>query len=138
MSKRPNDRKGEIPQDRALERPASTTNETAPQGGTTDAQTDALDDVRVLIPHEPIAKPQPDRDGIIPAAMASLWRAMLALPTGHPALRSLQKCEDADLAEAVPMLKMCAAALRLVHLQASAEHVERAMELLSGLRSVAA
>ena len=87
----------------------------------------------VLIPQEPVDKPQQDRGAVVPAAMASLWRAMVALPTGHPALRSLQKCEDATAEEAVPMLKRCASALRLVHLQASADHVERAMELLSGL-----
>lgn len=150
MSKRPNDRKGEIPQDRAAERTPSMISDAAGHSGVDTAaeqrpgQTmmepslcelprDPGNPGAVLMPQEPIAKPQPDRDGIIPAAMASLWRAMLALPTGHPALRSLQKCEDADLAEAVPMLKMCAAALRLVHLQASAEHVERALELLSGL-----
>lgn len=91
-----------------------------------------------LTPPEPSTKPQPDRGVAIPAALASLWRAMVALPTGHPALRSLQKCEDAGSAEAVPMLKMCAAALRLMHLNASAEHVERSMELLSELRSAAA
>lgn len=231
MSKRPNDRKGEIPQDRAAERRASMS-ETAPHGGSDtvaeqrqsqtamellqrglvdDAlilcerlaqeypalavgdvvgangcslmpQGTALNDFvdlwklrflsgdsltqdrmrklapwlygqgvaplrelprdlgnpdAVLTPPEPITKPQPDRDVVIPAALASLWRAMLALPTGHPALRSLQKCEDAGSAEAVPMLTMCAAALRLMHLNASAERVERALELLGGLRSAA-
>jgi len=227
MSKRPNDRKGEIPQDRAAERTASNS-ETAPHSGSDTAaeqrqtvlellQRGLVDDALVLcerlareypplaagniigtnncplmpqgtavndfvdlwklrflsgdsltqdrmrklapwlygqgvaplselphdlgnpvlIPQEPVAKPQPDRDSSVPAALASLWRAMLALPTGHPALRSLQKCEDAGSAEAVPMLKMCAAALRLMHLNASAEHVERAMELLSELRSAA-
>lgn len=100
-----------------------------PQAVAGDVEATAPDDVRVVIP-------QLDRDSV-PAAMASLWRAMVALPTGHPALRSLQKCEDATAEEAVPMLKMCAAALRLMHLNASAEHVERAMELMSGLRSAA-
>ncbi len=123
MSKRANDRKGEISQDRAAER-----TESAPRGGIAEAEADAPD-VRVLIPPEPLATSQQ----VIPAAMASLWRAMVALPTGHPALRSLQKCEDADLAEAAPMLKNYGAALRLMHLNASAEHVERATELLSGL-----
>lgn len=97
-----------------------------PQAVAGDVEATAPDDVRVVIP-------QLDRGVVIPAAMASLWRAIVALPTGHPALRSLQKCEDATAEEAVPMLKMCAVALRMVHLQASAEHVERAMELLSGL-----
>lgn len=138
MSKRTNDRKSEMSQDRTADREPSAGGATALHGGTTNAEADAPDDVRVLIPQWPTTEPQPDRDVIIPAAMASLWRAMVALPTGHPALRSLQKCEDATAEEAVPLLKVCAAALRLMHLGAPADHVERALELLSELRSVAA
>lgn len=75
---------------------------------------------------------QPIPSANIPAALAALWRAMVALPAGHPALRSLAKCEAANPDDAVPRLKMCAAALRLMHLNASAEHVEKAAELLTG------